>query len=166
MDRPEQDFENLLRHHLSSELDAMRGQSARAFEREVTRPMQRRLRRDFWNRHAARARHWGTIGLAMAACTAMGFFLPHFASHSSGGSNIATDTSSPQIVTPRYADYDRTTEWRHVDEGAAVLPNGDPGRLLRQQRVESLHYTNPATKEEDEWMVPSEQETIVPAHRQ
>ena len=168
MNRPERDFENLLRSHLSSELDAMRGQAARAFAREVTRPMQRQLRRNVWSQHAARFRskvqHWGTIGLAMAACTALGVVLPRFMG-TNDPAPLSTNTDS-KIVTPSYAGYERTTELQHVDEGNVQLPDGAPARKLRQQRVDSLRYIDPATKEEYEYIIPSERYLVIPSDRQ
>jgi hypothetical protein len=177
MEPSETELEQLLRSHLSGELDMHRGQAVRAFKREVTRPMERRLLINSIRRSVAHHRptiqRWASMGLAMAACTALGFYLPHFlaspnATPISGNVANATPASNGEtkIVTPEYAGFERTTVLRHVDEGSGLTPEGDFGRRIKQQKFETVRFTDPKTHEQYEVTIPSEDEMILPLGHQ
>ncbi len=172
MNRPDDELDNLLRSHLSSELDAERGAARRAFEQQVTRPMQRQLRRRSWQAHVAQFRHWGAIGLAMAACMTVGAFLPSILGLQTRATPAPTEVAQSQaigsgpVVTPQFADLERTTVFHHTDAGAVLLDGGVPGRKVLQQRYDTLRYTDPSTHERLEYVIPSQQDLFYPVNRQ
>jgi hypothetical protein len=176
MEPSEAELEQLLRSHLSGALDMHRGQAVRAFKREVTRPMERRLLinsvRLGLARHRPTLQRWGSMGLAMAACTALGFYLPHFlASPNATPANeiakaVPSSNGGTKVVTPEYAGFERTTVLRHIDEGSGLTPEGDIGRRIKQQKFETLRFTDPKTHERYEVTIPSEDEMILPLGHQ
>lgn len=170
MTRPDDELDNLLRSHLSSELDPQRGQAARAFERQVTQPMQRQLQSRSWHSRLAHWKHWGSIGVAMAACVALGAFLPSMLGLQTrtAPTNIAETpvANTGPIITPRLADFERTTVFQHVDRGAVTLESGVPGRRVLQQRYDTLRFVDPTSNERLEYVVPSQQDLFYPVNRQ
>lgn len=180
MEPSEFELEHMLRAHFAGELDTHRGQAARAFAREVTRPMRRRLFRDALRRQIARhrpqAQRWATIGLAMAACTAIGFYLPRELSRPAV-TDIATNQPKAvapaltpdgkvKVITPAYAGFERTTVVNHVDQGSGLTPDGNFGRTIRQHRLDTFLFTDPATHDRYECTVPSDEDLFVPLGRQ
>lgn len=171
MTRPQDDeLDNLLRNHFAAELDPLRGDAVRAFDRHVTQPMQRRLRLN--GLFAAgrgvgrRARQFGPMLAAMAACTALGFYVPRWiASPAADRHEIA---EAPADFGPtRLADFEQSVTVRHEDHGSAPLPDGTPGRRVVRSQIESARYVDPKTNARTEfYFFPAGQETIVPAERQ
>ncbi|MGC4031088.1 MAG: hypothetical protein QM754_04990 [Tepidisphaeraceae bacterium] len=174
MTRPQDDeFDNLLRNHFAAELDPLRGDAARAFERHVTQPMQRRLRLNTvlaLGRQVQRcARHAAPMLLTMAACCALGFYVPRWLATPSttAGHEIAESNEAADLGPTRLADFEQSVTVRHEDRGAAALPDGTPGRRIVQSQVESARYVDPRTNARTEiYLFPAGQETIVPADRQ
>lgn len=159
------ELDNLLRDHLAGELDAVRGQARRAFEREVTRPMQVRLRQRAWTQVRARVRHAVPIALSMAACAALGFYLPRFLA-SPAAAPMATDTPHAAITQLADADLGHTVT-RREDHSPMTLPDGTNGRRVVANQVESASWIDPQTKARTEvYLFPVEQEVLQQSGRQ
>ena len=125
MNRPDDELDNLFRNHFAAELDPMRGQAVRAFDREVIRPMRRRVRLDSFAFVGRRLKQAAPVLLSMAACTALGFYVPRW-------------LSTPAATT----------------EIADVSPSGDvPDATLRpwQTQIESVHLVDPKTNARTEF---------------
>jgi hypothetical protein len=159
------ELDNLLRDHLAGELDAVRGQARRAFEREVTRPMQLRLRQRAWTQIQARIRHAAPIALSMAACAALGFYVPRFLT-GPGNSSAANEAVPASVAQIADADLGHTLT-RREDHQPITLPDGTNGRRVVASQVESASWIDPQTKARTEvYLFPVEQEVIQQTGRQ
>lgn len=166
MNRPNDELDNLLRDHLAGELDSMRGQARRAFEREVVAPMQHRLRQRAWQQVRTRITHAAPLVMSMAACAALGFYVPRFLS-GPATPNMAIGTSTAGKSLPQIAEITPDTVTRTEEHGLAALPDGSAGRRVVANQVESASWVDPQTNARTEFYVfPTEQEVISSAGRQ
>ena len=167
MNRPNDELDNLLRDHLAGELDPMRGQARRAFEREVVAPMQHRLRQRAWQQVRMRITHAAPLVMSMAACAALGFYVPRFLS-SPATPNIAVENAPAGKLAPtQLAEATPNTVTRTEEHGITALPDGTAGRRVLANQVESASWVDPQTNARTEFYVyPTEQEVISPAARQ
>jgi hypothetical protein len=143
MNDPENKLDNLLRDHLSRELDAHVGRSQKAFEAELSRvESSRRLPIRYW---AAAATVLISISL-VGALLLRNFLRP-------------PPQPKPQLVSeePPLMPIAQTIDWHTVDDGTVML-NGDmPVRRLRRQVVERIKWYDPKRKTTVELAVPQEQ---------
>ena len=140
--------------------------------------MHRRLTRDAVRRRVEHyrpaVRRWASIALAMAACTALGFYLPRIISKQSARPEVAEATQPAQVpggngvkvVAPEFANFEHTTVTRHTDEGAGVTSHGSFGRRIHQQKFDTYRFTVPSTNERYEMTLPSEDEILLPMGQQ
>ena len=117
----------------------------------------------------------------MAACTAIGFYLPRELSRPATGGEVATNVmrgtikdalpastadGKVKVITPAYAGFERTTVVNHVDQGSGLTPDGKFGRTIRQHRLDTFLFTDPATHDRYECTVPSDEDLFLPMGRQ
>ena len=130
--------------------------------------MQRRLEEPPPRRRLYPWRNAGTVGLAMAACVAIGFTLPSVLTSSSDDS-VATDGSA-RPVRPFEGTvvnaFERSTMLENFDAGSVMIGGRTPAQKIRQQRVDSYIWTDPTTNLKYEFSIPSEQDVLAPAVRQ
>lgn len=163
------ELDNLLRNHLSAELDPMRGQAARLFEREVTRPMQRRLRLNAWQGTVYAAgrqiKRFVPMASAMAAAAALGFFVPRWWNGIDASKSEVAEVL--KIPPAKLADFEQSSMATHEDHGPFEFPDGKIGRRVHQAQVESARYVDPRTNARTEYyFFPAEQDTVYPAGHQ
>ncbi len=112
------DLENLLRDHLADELGAQRGRAERAFRRRVTDPMQRGLAVQ-----SARPSPWAhrmMVGVALAACVALGTVLPRFLA---SPTHAPADHPGANRIFDATTAGDRNVPYRSVDPDQVLIPN-------------------------------------------
>jgi hypothetical protein len=113
-------------------------------------------------------RRWAAAGLAMAACMALGFFVPRFLDRPDNREQIADQVPRPssKTIDVSMASVERTTMLQHVDRGSATLDSGQPARRISQQRIERYRWVDPQTNAQYEYVAPSEQDLLIQMHRQ
>jgi hypothetical protein len=168
MTRDDSPIDDLLRSHFAGELDRQRGRCERAFLQQVTGPMQRRLDEPAAPLKLPRWRNYSAIGLAMAACVAIGFALPTVLSRDAAPATVAAERAGRPVdatIVSTLSPTEQTTLLDNFDAGPAF--EGDrPVQKIRQQIMQRYVWTDPVTKMQYEYFVPSEQEVFAPAVRQ
>ncbi len=158
------DLENLLRNHLSGELDSQRGRAARDFDTKVIKPMQLRLEKR--NRQWTAMRSWSLLGTAMAACIVVGYTVPHFFRNYSPTSEIARNESSRPPIEIETVGYQQTSVQKSIDAGPVILSDNTPGRKIILQEVKRYNWNEPTTGGRIEIIEPTQKNLYLPVHQQ
>lgn len=171
MTRDDSPIDDLLRSHFAGELDRQRGRCERAFLQQVTGPMQRRLDAGVPSRRIIPWRNYSAVGLAMAACMAVGFVLPSVLTRTENptvatGVNDINRPLGPSVAGSVVSSPEQTTVLDNYDAGPLIIDGRPQGRRIRQQKLERIIFTDPATNLQYECFVPSEHDVVVPAVRQ
>jgi hypothetical protein len=151
MTRPDYELEDLLRTHLSRQLDPQRGRARTAFERE-TNASPAGSRRGL--------RLFAASGLIAASVAILiGFVVlrdrivrpaPDRPEKSSPLANAGADPVVERLVT-----------WRAVDEGPRVVAPAVPVRKVRYEAVEEIEWAEPLENATIRLSIPQEQVVLV-----
>jgi hypothetical protein len=137
-DMNDDNFDLLLREHLSAELDGQLGRAPAAFARSS--------RRWPW-----RAVVIGAAGLAAAAILAIALMRP----------DAVQTTPTPPSAQAKAIPAEYELAWRTIDRGTVFLDEETPVRNYLRQQVEIVRWKDPETGQVIEVSVPHEQTMLV-----
>ena len=147
MNQPDNKIDQLIRAHLSRELDPHLGRFEKAFTAQLHKDDQ--IRRHF------NVRYWSAaavllLSISIAATLFINTLLKRHHPNNSGNNHLVE--SEPQPLMP----IAQTVDWHIVDDGTVAL-NGDiPIRQVRQQVIERTKWYDPQRKTTFELSIPRE----------
>jgi len=162
-------FENdrvdeVLKTHLSRELDGQLGRAALRFREELAKPVApvavSRPHAAWWA--------WGIVGAALAASVAIVLTLSPEGiagrgnkSHGNGSNLVASSTNPSPETDNSGDDITHTVSWNTIDDGTVYPEDDAPMRKLRRERVDQLQWIDKKTGERVEVTVPREEVMLV-----